>query len=310
MARPWVEAGSAWEELARALAARLAEDRGPAPLRAEPFEPLEGGWALGAVDGGSAVVLEGHGLAVGAVRVAALAWRSRVSWLERPAPLELRLLDEDLALDLDERLPGLPQARGPEHLAERLRCLREWEASMALAGELGQGDVLALDGSLAQREGPASLQGRLAEACRRRGVHLAGFCKSTTTTVRGSPLPLAASRSARGVPEPWLAVIPGLGPARACAVRFLAGARVFKVELPPGEEPSEVLGKLAPWTRDAGYPGYPYPLALAHNRCALDEALVEDLAHALRGLALKQGAAPGAWEDVFGDFHDVLDRGL
>jgi hypothetical protein len=85
---------------------------------------------------------------------------------------------------------------------------------------------------------------------------------------------------------------------------------VFRVETLPGDDPADVLGRLAPWTRDAGYPGYPFPLALAHNHCALDQALVEDLAHALRGLAQQRGVGALAWEEVFGDFHDVLDRGL
>lgn len=310
MARPALDPRSAWLPVAEALALRLKAPRGAAPLRAAPFEAAEGGWALGAVDGGSAMVLEGGGLAVGAVRAAALAWRGHAPLHELDAPLELRLLDDRLAAELEAALPGLPPPEGPASLLERLRALREWEAAMALAARLGEGDVLAVDGPLAQRDWPAARLDELAAQAGRRGVELAGVCKGSSVLLAGQPALVAAARAARGVPEPWAAPLPFPVMVRSHAVRFLRGARVFRVETWPGADAEVVLARLAPWTRDAGYPGYPYPLALAHNRCALDDGLVADLAHALRGLAAQRGVAPEDWEEAFGDFHEVLDRGL
>lgn len=88
------------------------------------------------------------------------------------------------------------------------------------------------------------------------------------------------------------------------------GGKVFRLDLAPGADAHEVVGILAAWSGDAGYPGYPYPLALVHNRCALDEAMVEDLARGLQHAAWERGIPPDAWDEVFDDFHDVLDRGL
>jgi hypothetical protein len=310
MVRPALEPRSSWEGVARDLAARLAPTA-TVPVAVHPFAPWEGATTLGAVDGGSALVLEGSGLAVGAVRAAGLAWRAHAPLREAAAPLEVRLLDDALAAELADALPGLPPPDGPGHLLERWRALREAERAAELAATLGEGDVLALDGPLAQRDWPASRVAELVALCRRRGALLVGFCKSASGTLAGQPLLPAVARAAGGTAEPWWAEVPARHPAtRACAVRFLRRGRVFLAEVPAGAQPEDALARLAPWTRDAGYPGYPYPLALAHNRCALDEALVEDLAHALRGLAARHGVDARAWEEAFGDFHEVLDRGV
>lgn len=311
MVRPLLEHRAAWEPVAARIAEALADVRPPPEFRVMPLERLDGAWALGAIDGGSAMVLEGGGLAVGAVRTAALAWRSHAKESETLPEVEVRLLDDALARDLADALPGLPPPDGVAALLERLRAYREWQAALGLARRLRAGDVLVLDGPLAQHDWPAVRLAELARACGEGGVHLAGLCKSASAMVGGVPLLLAAARAARGSAEPWCVPLP-VAPAgtRAFAVRFDRGARVFKVELLPSEDPAVVLGKLAPWTRDAGYPGYPYPLALAHNRCALDDAVVEDLAHALREAAGRQGVGAAAWEEVFGDFHEVLDRGV
>jgi NurA domain-containing protein len=285
--------------------------RGPSLLTAEHVDPIEGRWTLGAVDGGSALVLDGSGLSVGAMRVSGLAWRSHALANERPAGLEVRMLDDALARELAGPLAGLPPPTRPEELLERWRGLREWDAAMALAADLGEGDVLALDGALAQPVWPGALLARLADACRDRGVLLVGVCKSASVHVRGVPGLLAAARAGRGLAEPWLVELPPSAPGtRAAAARFVRGGKVFKLELGAREDPMEAVGKLAPWTRDAGCPGYPYPLALAHLRCALDEALVEDIRHRLREAAAAEGVDAAAWEEVFGDFHEVLDRAV
>jgi hypothetical protein len=311
VARPWLERRASWEPVAEALARSLAQGPSPKLPAAQAVEPAEGRVALGAVDGGSAVVLDGGGLAVGAVRAHGLAWRSHAPEAELPAPLEVRLLDDALAEELERRLPGLPPAERPGMLVERWRALREWELAMRLGERLQPGDALALDGPVAQHDWPGDLQARLAERCGRRGVLLVGVCKSASARVDGQPALLAAQRAARGVRAPWLVPLPPARPGApaALAASLCPGGKVFRVELGPRVEPAEAVGLLAAWSRDAGSPGYPYPLALAHQRCALDEALVADLAEALRGAAARHGADAAAWEEVFGDFHDVLDRG-
>jgi hypothetical protein len=309
MARPSLEPqGASWRGIADQLAARMGAARA-SELRAIPFAPAQGASALGAVDGGSAIVLEGAGLCVGAVRASALSWRAGAREREHTTPLELRILDDALARELDARVPGLPPAEGPAALLDRLRCLREWEQAMGLARDLREGDMLALDGPLAPRDAAPQPLRDLAAVCEERRIALVGVCKSTSLVLGGRPALLEARRAARGVPEPWFTGLPSHR-AQSIAVRFLRGARVFKVELLPGADPAGVLAKLAPWTRDGAYPGYPFPLALAHNRCALDEAMVEDTAHALRALLAERGVPEEDVEEVFGDFHDVLDRGL
>jgi hypothetical protein len=174
----------ALDAVADALAERLARPPGPARLAARAVAVREGA-GLAAVDGGSALVLEGNGLAVAAVRAAALGWRAHALAFERASPLEVRILDDTLAQELDAHLPGLPPPESPSHLAERLRALREWELAMDAAARLREGDVLAVDGPLAQRDWPASLLGQLADRARDRGV-------DARRRLSGVPLPPGA----------------------------------------------------------------------------------------------------------------------
>ncbi|MEO2237542.1 MAG: hypothetical protein ABGW95_04810, partial [Candidatus Poseidoniia archaeon] len=62
--------------------------------------------------------------------------------------------------------------------------------------------------------------------------------------------------------------------------------------------------------RDVVYPGYPWPLAQAHNLVLIDGDLTDALRQALQGAALEQGLAPGAWDVLFSDYHEVLDRSV
>jgi hypothetical protein len=304
MARASLAAPRAWDDVARHLAARLAASADERiGIEAVPPEPPRG---LGAVDGGCALLLEGGGMAVGAVRAHALLWRAHARVREWEAPLAVRLLDDDLAADVERVLPGLPAARGPAELLERWRALREWELARDLAALLAPGDLLALDGPLAQQVWPAGAEGQLARACAMRGAGLVGVCKRASASAHGAPALLAAARAARGTPEPWVA---RLAPGRVAA-RLAPGGRVFRIDVAPGTDPAQAVGQLAAWSTDAGWLGYPYPLALAHNRCAFDEGLARDLTEGLRGAAHALGVETGAWDEVFGDFHDVLDRGL
>lgn len=304
MARASLAAPLLWEHVADQLAERLREPpvAPPVPV-AVPVAPPR---ALGAVDGGSAVILEGGGLAVGAVRAHAVAWRAHAPWLALDAPLEVRILDDGLARELARAVPGLDAPREPAELAERLRALREWELAASLAGRLERGDLLAVDGPLAQQVWSHAMEDALAERCRARHVGLVGVCKRAGAALGGRPALLAAKRAARNEPAPWLAPLAG-GSVAAC---LAPGARVFRVDLAPGLDAAGAVGQLAAWSTDAGYFGYPYPLALAHNRAALDAGLVQDLAERLRGAACARGVDGPEWDEVFGDFHDVLDRGL
>ncbi|MCA1813310.1 MAG: DNA double-strand break repair nuclease NurA [Halobacteriales archaeon] len=304
MARPALASPGSWESVALAIAERLRDAPG-GPLRPVAVEP-QPARGLGAVDGGSALVLEGGGLAVGAVRAHALAWRAHAPVVELASPLEVRVLDRALTDELAQSMPGFDPPRSAADLVERWRGLREWELALQLADRLATGDLLALDGPVAQQVWAPGLDRALAERCAARGIGVVGVCKRASAVVGGLPALLAAKRAARGLPTPWLAPLSG----SSVAVCLAPGGRVFRVDVAPGTEPTLAVGQLASWCADAGYLGYPYPLALVHNRCALDDGLVQDLSEALRGAAQARGVDPAAWDEVFGDFHDVLDRGL
>lgn len=300
-------------ELARLLSARRDF---PWPFQALESRPVG---RVASVDGGSAPVLAGHGFVVGAVRAAALVVDSGEPKAATLPPPRLDLLPEGGAAGVARRrveeLGGVLRSppRDPARALDAIREAEEWHAGRESLAALRSGDLLLLDGALRSEVGllPTFLDEAWAL-----GVTLAAVAKRTSATVAGAPLlPAALQAGRRAFPgRPWACEItpavaePG---ARSFAALLEAGAgRCFRIDLDERvADPHAALGMLLPLCRDPGYPGYPAPLAMAHNRVAFTEAETQDLAARLREGALRSGVAPEAWDACFEDFHEVLDRG-
>jgi len=255
------------------------------------------------------------------------AWRAAVVRIERGVPErppaivpEVALLDGVTAPALVETRLAALGAPAPKvevegaRALEALRALAEFEAARGALAGLEAGDLLLLDGPLAPREPapPAALLGALLSDARARGVDVAGVAKSTTATLSGVPALAAAERVGRGVPAPWAIELPPRAPGvLSRAVRLnVAGRRVFRVDVAAAEGRLEaVLGTLAALSVNPGYPGYPYPLALAHNAAVLTEEEQKDLVERLRARAARRGLSEAAWEAAFHDYHEELERG-
>jgi hypothetical protein len=80
-------------------------------------------------------------------------------------------------------------------------------------------------------------------------------------------------------------------------------ATPFRVDAPD----IGAVARLAPLCRDAAYPGYPYPLAAAHNAVAITAAQTADLKASLDAAVRRHG---GSAAGLLADFHDVLDRNV
>ena len=309
-----------------AIAARLAA-HGSVALGAEFAElaPEVPPALVAAVDGSSRMLLDGGAFAVVALRAGRVVVRDAEEVLEREAPLEVRLLEADSFADewserYREATGRLPAEQPPDLQAalEWLRELAETEAALAAlealatagaADSAAPGPLLLLDGALTSPHAPARDALRLvldrADAV---GVTVAAVAKRSSLARDGAPvLPALMRDSPDGC---WRTALDCDSLGRSGAVRLNPASEwAFRLDVAGGDY-GAVAASLVALARDAVYPGYPWPLAQAHNLVIIDGDLTDALRQALQGAALEQGLAPGAWDVLFSDYHEVLDRSV
>lgn len=318
-----VDAPPALDAPARRLAALLEGADAPRPDLA--FTPLPEAAtprrALG-VDGSHAVLGDGRSILVGAWRVAGALLGERRESLGGATRVEVfteadageRVRERLAALGVAAPAPALPPAAALD------ACRTLDEVALALDGlaRLGSGDVLLLDGPLAWREWapPHALVSRLLAEAAARGVSVVGACKSTALTVGVEPvLAHVRRRARREASGTWCVPLPVQPPralASAYAARLDAAQRwIFRYDVAaaPGTDAARVLGSLAGLAATATYPGYPVPLAHAHNLATIPEAEARDLRASMRTAAARAGLPEEAWDAAFADYHDVLEAG-
>jgi hypothetical protein len=75
-------------------------------------------------------------------------------------------------------------------------------------------------------------------------------------------------------------------------------------------DPEQLFSKIGRYCSDPSYLGYPYPLADIHNQVVITRALRDDMVYRLQGIAMEKGIGLGDWEDLFVDFHRILDMNV
>jgi hypothetical protein len=75
------------------------------------------------------------------------------------------------------------------------------------------------------------------------------------------------------------------------------------------DDPVRVLGGLASLAGHPAYPGYPSPLAMAHNAALIPEDLKQRLRAQLQDAMHDAGLDGETAETAFLDYHDVLELG-
>lgn len=312
---------------ARRLADLLAGAALPRPALAfAPLTPRAAPARVVAVDGSHAVLADGKSVLVGAWRAAtARAEPGRAPRPEAGAAEVVVVTADDAAATVERALAeadataDVPRDLSSVAALEALRALGEVQRARAAVADLGADDVLLLDGPVAWRAPvpPRALLERLLAEAHARGVHVVGVCKSSALAVGAEPVLAHVRRRARteAPAGAWLAPLPVAPPralAVACAARLDAAQRwLFRYDVAPapGATAADVLGALAPLAGTATYPGYPYPLALAHNAATLPETEARDLREAVRAEALRRGLPAETWDAAFADYHDVLEEG-
>ena len=304
-----------------AIAARLAAHGSVAPgAEFAELAPEVPPALVAAVDGSSRMLLDGGAFAVVALRAGRVVVRDAEEVLEREAPLEVRLLEADTFADewserYRETTGRLPSEQPPDLQAalEWLRELAETEAALAALEALAiagaPGSLLLLDGALTSPHAPARDALRLVlDRADAAGVTVAAVAKRSSLARDGAPvLPALMRDSPDGC---WRTALDCDSLGKSGAVRLNPASEwAFRLDVAGGDY-GTVAASLVALARDAVYPGYPWPLAQAHNLVLIDGDLTDALRQALQGAALEQGLAPGAWDVLFSDYHEVLDRSV
>jgi hypothetical protein len=276
----------------------------PAPeLPAARFEPLaarEPG-PVAAVDGSHAVLVDNGSVWVVATRAAATVWPGPQPPIE-PELHAAKVQDAQDATTEAYLAHGLepPRTATATAWAEAWRALREMEAAQHAIADAPPASIVLIDGALVGLPpGPQAIADRLRSLAEGHGVHLLGVSKRSALERGG--VPLVQHLSATGPAAPWrVEAEPGIHVAKLHS----QAPHAFRIDT---DEP-DLIGTLLPLSRDAVYVGYPYPLAVAHNRVALTASVVAELKARLALAARAEGGAPAA--RFLADFHETLDRNV
>jgi hypothetical protein len=297
----------------------------PDAFELQVLEPSDPG-VIWAIDGGSCLLADGRSFQVAAYRASRVRFANgRTDLLEAP-PLHVRALSADevrrIAREVLTELCGAEPERLPElpRPIDGLREWAEWKEVGRTVREASPGDLVLVDGSL--HGGPLvppEVVRRAHEDAKARDVSLAGVVKASTLFWgRNAPLvTLLKRRADREVGATcWAARIstdPTFGRLYVgdIFVAHLAptASHAFRVDVAHGTvAPEEVLARLAGASDDPAFPGYPYPLARAHQAARVSGYAVADLRRTFRDALSRHGMSEEDIEVLFQDFHEVLNR--
>lgn len=285
----------------------------------DALAPPERCWA---VDGGQALVADARCLSVVATRTARTLWAGGHCAREEQGDLKLHLLagpggGADGRKSLAEMgAPVPPDAPVDVNL---LRDWSEWQLiERCIDEEQGPGALVLVDGDLEPDwRVPAHWLHQLLEKAAARGVSLVGVTKHSSLSRGGAPLvgqlELEGERSL-GPRQRWWAPVavrrPEVGPGFLVAVAKLdPDARfAFRIDLPTGGPPEQVLGQLCALSDDAGFPGYPYPLSVADRLASCSGWARREMWEELDNALALAGLGPEVRERAFSDRHGFMER--
>jgi hypothetical protein len=274
-----------------------------------------------AVDGGQALVADARCLQVAATRAARARWQDGRGTLEEEGAATVHILaggggGTDARRSLVELgAPVAPEASVDINL---LRDWSEWRLVAQSVEEAERGGIVLVDGDLQPdwRIPAHWLAGLLARSAER-GVVLVGVTKHSSLARGGAPLVGQLELEAQELLGPracWWAPVarrrPEVGPGLLVVVaRLDPDARfAFRIDLPADVDAAVVLGQLCALADDAGFPGYPYPLAVADRLASCPQWLRQELWTELDGALDAAGVTPDVRERAFSDRHSLMER--
>ncbi len=306
----------------------LLLDIDPDELEFIPIDPEAEVEKVAAVDGGSSIIADGLSFQIGMYRAGYLIFQGdKLAEEHLPPPTVLSITDDNfktLYAEAYYELTGQEPKRFPKasRLIGELRSLQEWFLTEKLVDKMGPGDIVLTDGSLrVSTSAPSSALQRITSSAAAKGVHIVAITKqSTLRWGKRSPLIPRISQlgDERYPSSSWLCRISDLHRdikdrtwySVIYVAKLCSGAPFgFRIDINREDDtdPSIIMSKLARYSKDPVYLGYPYPLAAIHNFVRLTPTEIEDIRYRLQSLALERGIDIKDWDMLFKDFHELLD---
>jgi len=280
------------------------------------FDALKGG-RVAAVDGSSGIAEPMGGLYLALIRAGYVIYSDEREKKEM-SPIDVFQLGFHNSEEIYERKyedifgekPVRMGETDPKYMVQRIRTLEEYRYAFLALEELNKGDILLVDGALrGDRHTPDIAIKMLSERAQDRGVSVAGISKNSGMSMSGLPLiPMIEFEAEKSGPKRWFTRISGRisgGKEEVYAVKYNPmGESAFRTDLISLERAGDVFGKIAWYSNDVAYPGYPYPLADIHNEVIIRSGTVEDISSRFYFEAARKGMAMSE------NFHKKLDRGV
>jgi hypothetical protein len=309
----------------------LLLDKNLRELSFRQIEEREHQGRVAAVDGGSATVVKGRSFLIGVYRGGAVIYQQGKRIDEQIIPLRLVIVSQaDLPRmyasayrDLVGEEPS--ESPGMDKMLDRLRLFAEWRLAQEVLDELESGDLLLIDGSLkASIAPPYSFIAEFTRKAKDRGVHLVGVTK-TSTLYWGDKSPLIPAVMKTGEKfhpnSKWFCQI---SDERLHTTSSSYFGRIYVAKLKASSDfafridvsridPADaglIFSVLSQLSSDPAFPGYPYPLAAAHNLARITLSEVEEIRYKLQSRAFERGITALDWDLLFADFHQVLNADL
>jgi hypothetical protein len=303
---------------------------------------LEGddSYRLAAVDGGSHKILDAGSFILGTYRAGYLIFQDGKLVEDNIGSIKPQFISfsnlREIYSQTFANLIGDTPVEYPRQLhvvLERLRTFAEWEQVKALVNKLDDGDMILIDGSLkASINRLDVLFQHVLEQAEAKGIHFVGISKRSTLRLNHMPLipkvkKVGETRFANkhwycrvfeeDPPETELEEVDKGSSGQQFGKRYIVKFHpltrfVFRTDVNwlDKSEPEKLFGKIGKYCSDPSYLGYPYPLADIHNQVVVTRALRDDMMYRLQGIAMEKGIGLGDWEDLFIDFHRILDMNV
>ena len=311
------------------------------------FDPAQlgdshSGFKLAAVDGGSHKILDAGSFILGTYRAGYLIFQDGKLVEDKIGSIKPQFISfsnlREIYSKTFSKLIGDTPSEYPRQLhvvLERLRTFAEWERVQELVNKLDDGDIILIDGSLkASINRLDVLFQSVLEKAVDKGIHFVGISKRSTLRLNHMPLIPKVKKvgESQFAKKYWFCQIfeeepedteleddtadkgsSGQQFGKRYIVKYHPLTRfVFRTDVNRLEkrDPELLFSKIGQYSSDPSYLGYPYPLADIHNQVVITRALRDDMVYRLQGIAMEKGIGLGDWEDLFVDFHRILDMNV
>jgi hypothetical protein len=297
---------------------------------------------LAAVDGGSHKILDAGSFILGTYRAGYLIFQDGKLVEDKIGSIKPQFISfsnlREIYSKIFTKLIGDTPVEYPRQLhvvLERLRTFSEWERVQELVEKLDDGDIILIDGSLkASINRLDVLFQSVLEKAVDKGIHFIGISKRSTLRLNHMPLIPKVKKvgETQFAKKYWYCQIFDKDPTdvepedvdadkgssgqqfgKRYIVKYHPLTRfVFRTDVNRLDktDPDLLFSKIGTYSSDPSYLGYPYPLADIHNQVVITRALRDDMVYRLQGIAMEKGIGLGDWEDLFVDFHRILDMNV